>query len=590
MDEKKNRLNFFAINKLIFEILNKQEKKKFIVFTSLALLSLTLEALGITLFLPIMSYLVSPSIIENNEYFKLIKSYIIFSKDIYYFYLLISIFTLIFVLKNFVLIIINHWQLNFGNQIRVRISNIFFSNYLKQNINFFLDRDKSILSKYTHSETGNIKETIFLLGNFYSEILIIFFLVAFIIFFNSPLVIILLILCFSIGYLFDSVTKSKLRKAGSDRFERSNKTAKILMDAFRSLRDLKLYKKENIFFENFDTNNRIYGHATVKHDFILKLPRYFFESIALIFFCLLVILNLSINDDIQKTFVNLTVLFLITIRLLPSANKVATAFVGLRYVTPGITAMMKEYRLLTNSYDNKKNENKKIVSEFKKKIELKDVNFSYKTDSYIFKNLGLTIKKGEKIAIIGESGSGKTTFLDILTGFLNPSEGKIFFDDKEYEINEVSRLDLFGYVHQDVILFNDTIINNITLSNKTNSDYNVEELNKIYEYCKKAQIYDFIMSLPEKLFSKVGEDGINISGGQKQRLGIVRALAANSSVLILDEATNSLDNKTENNFYEILRELNKDLTIISINHKLKNKNFFDNIYELEDKNLKITTN
>ena len=160
MDEKKNRLNFFAINKLIFEILNKQEKKKFIVFTSLALLSLTLEALGITLFLPIMSYLVSPSIIENNEYFKLIKSYIIFSKDIYYFYLLISIFTLIFVLKNFVLIIINHWQLNFGNQIRVRISNIFFSNYLKQNINFFLDRDKSILSKYTHSETGNIKETI----------------------------------------------------------------------------------------------------------------------------------------------------------------------------------------------------------------------------------------------------------------------------------------------------------------------------------------------------------------------------------------------------------------------------------------------
>lgn len=585
MEQKGTKLKFLEINKLIFEILNKDEKKKFLVFVSLALLSLILEVLGITLFLPIMSYLISPEIIENNKYFILIKSYIYFERDIYYFYLLISAFTLIFVIKNFVLIAINYWQLNFGNQIRVRLSSIFFTNYLKQNINFYLDRDKSILSKYTHYETNHIKETIFLLGNFYSEILIIIFLVSFIIFFNNPLVIILLFACFLIAVIFDYITKSKLRRAGSERFERSNKTLKIIMDAFKSIRDVKLYRKENNFFNSFNYNNIIFGDATVKHGFILNLPRYFFESIALIFFLFLTILNLNINENVQETFVKLTVLFLITIRLLPSTNKVATAFVGLRYVSHGISEMIKEYKLINDPKTLEDFSNKKNIKNFKKNIKLRSIDFGYKNNDLIFEDLNLNINKGDKIALVGESGSGKTTFLDILTGFVKPTKGQIVIDEEEFKINDISRLDLFGYVHQDVILFNDTIINNITLSNKNKNEYNAKELETIYDYCKKAQIYDFIMSLPEGLFSHVGEDGLNISGGQKQRLGIVRALVANASILILDEATNSLDDKTEESFFEVLSDLNKQLTIISINHKLKNKSFFDHIYHLNKKNL-----
>ena len=585
MEEKGSKLKFFEINKLVFGILDKKEKKGFLFFVFLALFSLILEALGITLFLPIMSYLISPDILENNKYFLLLKEFIFFENEISYFYLLISVFTLIFVIKNFVLIIINYWQLNFGNQIRVRLSNIFFSSYLKQNISFYLDKDKSILSKYTHAETNHIKETIFLLGNFYSEIFIILLLVAFIIVFNNVLVIALLIACFSIAYLFDSITKSKLRKAGIERFENSNKTVKIIMDAFKSIRDLKLYKKENTFFKNFKKNNEIFGQATVKYGFISNLPRYFFESIALMFFFFLTILNLSINDNTQQAFVNLTVLFLITIRLLPSANKVATAFVGLRYVSHGIFEMLNEYKLITEMKAIDNISKKKTIKKFNESIELKTVDFFYERNKFIFKDLNLKIKKGDKIALVGESGSGKTTFLDILTGFVDPSKGKIIFDGNEYDINEISRLELFGYVHQDVILFNDTIINNITLSNKNKTDYDTQELNRIYNYCKKAQIYDFIMSSPDKLFSKVGEDGLNISGGQKQRIGIARALVSDASVLILDEATNSLDEKIEDNFFEVLNNLGGDLTIISINHKLKNKSFFNHIYELNQKKI-----
>ena len=165
---------------------------------------------------------------------------------------------------------IKFWK---SNKIK-NVKFVFFS-YLKQNISFFLDKDKTILSKYTHGETNNIKETIFHLGNFYSEIFIIFFLVGFIFVFNNSIVITLLIACFLIAYLFDSITKSRLRRAGQERFDRSNITVKVLMDSFKSIRDLKLYNKEEVFFKNFKKNNKIYGQATVNHGFILNLPRFF---------------------------------------------------------------------------------------------------------------------------------------------------------------------------------------------------------------------------------------------------------------------------------------------------------------------------
>ena len=588
--EKGINFNFFKTNKLIFNILNKKEKKNFLIFVILAFLSLVLEALGISLFLPIISYLISPQILSENKYFNTLQEVIYFEKDIYYFYLLISLFTFVFILKNIILILINYWQLNFGNQIRLRMSNLFFFSYLKQNISFFSDKDKTILSKYTHVETGNIKDTIFYLGNFYSEICIILFLVGFIFLFNNSMVISLLIACFIIAYLFDRITKPKLKRAGIERFNRSNITVKVLMDAFKSIRDLKLYNKEDVFYKNFEKNNKIFGQATVNHGFILNLPRFFFESVALLFFLFLTVLNLKFANNTEDVFVNLSVLFLITIRLLPSANKVAGAFVGLRYVSHGLYEMVNQFNQITNfnNLNDHKTQNK--VVKFERSIKLKPVDFGYDKKKKIFDNLNFEIKKGERIALVGESGSGKSTFLDIITGFVFPNKGKITIDDKEYNINEVSRLGLFGYVHQDVALFNDTIINNINLSNKSQKDYSDDELHKMYNYCKKAQIYEFVMSLPNKIFSKVGEDGLNISGGQKQRIGIARALAFNASVLILDEATNSLDQKTEESFFQTLENLDNDLTIISINHNLKNKEFFNNINELKDKNLKKLKN
>ena len=169
--DKFRKLNFFQINSIVFDILEKLERKKFITFVFLSFSCLFLEAIGITLFLPVLTYLVTPELVESNKYFIIADNYLDFSKDIYYFYLLMLVFTGVFLLKNIILIFVNYWIFNFGNQVRVRLSNTFFSKYLKQNLNFFNDRDKSVLTKYTFRETNHIKDTIYYLGNIYSELL-----------------------------------------------------------------------------------------------------------------------------------------------------------------------------------------------------------------------------------------------------------------------------------------------------------------------------------------------------------------------------------------------------------------------------------
>ena len=584
--EKLEKINFTEINSIVFNILNIKEKKKFITFIILTFCCLFLEAIGITLFLPVLTYLVSPEILESNKYFIMLDSYLNFSKPIHYFYFMMFAFTSAFVLKNIILVFINYWSINFGNQVRIRLSNTFFTQYLKQNLNFFNDKDKSVLTKYTYGETNHIKDTIYYLGNIYSEILIIFTLVAFIIYLNNATVILLLIGLIILAIIFDNFTKKILRKAGAARFKSSNIFVKTLTDGFKLIRDLKLYKKENIFLSKFQQSNISWGEAQLKFATIGILPRYFFETVAIIFFLILTLISVNNNfNNNEKVLIELSLLFLITIRLLPSINKVTTSLAGMRFVAPGLRTMYLEYNSILNFKNIKKNIIQNEVTVMNESIKLRNVNFFYDKNNLIFKNLNFDIFKGDKIALIGDSGSGKSTFLDILVGFLETQEGQLIIDGKEYDNNNISRNKLFGYVHQDVVLLNDNIINNISL--EIDKKYIKDEIEEIKNYCKKAQIFDFINNLPDGLFTIIGEDGVKLSGGQRQRLGIVRALYANPSILILDEATNSLDKKTENHFFQVLENLSKDLTIISINHKISNESFFKKMYFLKNNNFEL---
>ena len=205
---------------------------------------------------------------------------------------------------------------------------------------------------------------------------------------------------------------------------------------------------------------------------------------------------------------------------------------------------------------------------------MNDISYEYSQGSRVLNNVSVLLEKNKIIGLTGASGSGKTTLMDILSGLLDLQEGKIIVDGLELNSREHRNFtSVIGYVPQETFLMDDSIINNIILEKKQNIDQN-----KIENVCKKLGLYDFIMNLPENFKYSVGENAIRFSGGQKQRLGIARALYRDSQVLIFDEPTSSLDKYNEEKFMRLIKELSKDVTIIIISHSMNLKNIFDKTY------------
>lgn len=214
---------------------------------------------------------------------------------------------------------------------------------------------------------------------------------------------------------------------------------------------------------------------------------------------------------------------------------------------------------------------------FNRNIELKNVSFKYSSGQDIIKSLNLYINKGEMTAIIGPSGAGKTTIIDLILRLLRPHQGEILIDSLNVnDIDLKSWRDNIGYVSQDIFLLNDTIENNIRFYNNSLSHEDVIETSK------SANIYDFIETLPDKFNAIVGERGIQLSGGQRQRIVLARALARKPQILVLDEATSALDNESEHKIQEAIKNLRGKLTILVIAHRLTTVTHTDKILVLKD--------
>lgn len=273
-------------------------------------------------------------------------------------------------------------------------------------------------------------------------------------------------------------------------------------------------------------------------------------------------------------FISLVVI--VSVRLMPSTTRIIGSLQRLRYSQPLNEILTKEIK---NKFNINKEYFKGTTNEylpFKKEISFSKVSFSYDLKKPIIKNLNFKIKKNICIGIVGDSGSGKSTITDLIMGLLKPTSGEIKIDNIALKNNVGSWQNNISYVSQSPFFLNDSIEKNIAFGlplNKINRKL-------LVEVSKKAQIHDHINKLKFKFNTKIGESGINFSGGQLQRIAIARALYRKSEILILDEATNSLDYKSELMFFEFLKKLKKKLTIIIISHKSENLNICDQVLKI----------
>ena len=360
----------------------------------------------------------------------------------------------------------------------------------------------------------------------------------------------------------------------------TSKISKLITEGLNGINEVFLLGKERFFHSRLVGHNKTKAKISSNQITLGQIPRYYLEFIsivALVGFILIMIIN---DKDLNNIISIGGVFIAATFRVLPSINRIISNLQQIKYYKSSVDIVFRDLNLEGLPIVDKKDQTE--IS-FQYKLQLDQVSFSYpKSKSAIFENLNFELNYGEVIGIIGPSGVGKSTFTNLIVGFLNSFEGDFKVDGKRIDkSNTENWRKKLGYVSQSIFLTDDTIRANIAFGEEPDE---IDDL-RIEKAIKKAQLYSFIQGLPKKLDSVVGERGAQLSGGQQQRIGIARALYHEPKLLIMDEATSALDEETEKEVMKAVEGLKGEMTILIITHRLSTLSYCDKIYKVDQKKL-----
>ena len=556
--------------KKTLSILTNKNKKIFLLIIFFSIIKTFIELLSIGLLIPILTIL-SNSYKKNQIYINFpFFSHLNESQLLLVFVLF---FIIIYLVRTIYLIFFNIFSAKYSHNLYLEISEKLLNSYLKKKFTFFIQNNSAALVEDVASETNNFAVgTIGAYTTFFSNLILFLGICALLIFYNYNFIFIIIILFFVCGLVL-SLSKNKLSKLGKIRQLESYKMIQKLNEVIGSIKEIVLYSKSDFFINQVKKPLKNFSNAAVYKDAFTSITSPIVEFVVIIIFLNFFLYLIFYS---QKSFNEIIVIFGIffygTIRLLPTLLSMARSIQLIRFNFPATDKIF-------NSLPKNKKYNKIInypVINVLKNIIFKKVDFTYPQQNYpVLKNINLKVNIGDKIGIIGETGGGKTTLINLISGLLQPTKGKILinskkiFDSNKFKIN-------IGYVSQSVYLFDEDIISNITLSN----DLSKVKMDFIDGLLKNLNLDNF--KYKKHINKTLGERGIKISGGQIQRIGIARALYREPSLLILDEATNALDEKTENKILAYLFKKFKNKIIIFCTHKKKLLKYCNKIIEIKD--------
>ena len=566
----------------IFLIINKiniREKLKLIYIIFLNLISTVLEVLSIGLIFPVIIFLVKPfeEILQNNYVKIIIYKYNLETQIQLVFFSLVSIF-LVFLIKTVFISYKTLLEGKFIFDLRANIASRLLSNYLKIPYLNFTKKNSSVYIQNTINVTNQFIETVILpLITLLPEVFVIFAIIVFLLAIELKATLFSILIVLLPGYIFYKFFKNKIQVWGKLQQQNEKFSVFNLHQSLGSVKDIKVYKAEEFFINKFKYFAKSSASYVAKAHVLRILSRHYLELVAIVGLITFIFISLRGNDFVDIIPI-LGIFFASIIRLLPSANRIILALQLLRYGKEHTSILENELKLKIIEPNVKKIKN----LSFNKYIKFSNVSFGYSAKSIIFENLNLVIKKNSIIGITGVTGTGKSTFVNLLLGLYTPKKGKILIDNTELDFNFKNWIDKVSYVSQSIVLLDDTIARNIAFAIQNEKI----DLQKVKECCEIAELKKFIENSPKKYNTIVGEKGTNLSGGQIQRIGLARALyKQNSELIILDEATSSLDLVTEKKIVNKLRKFKKYKTIVIISHRKKILEICEKIYEVKNKKL-----
>ena len=567
--------------KKIFNLLSREQVNKYFFFIFLSFIAMILETLGIALIVPFIEALSSN---EINE--KLLKAFAYYgyspSSQNKLVMLLLGLMVFLYTVKALFLTFFSHKETKLLAETRVDLSNKLYNIYLNRPYSFHLNNNSAKLIR----NINEINLIVFVLKSsilLITEVIVFSGISIFILFYEPYGSLIVISFLGFFGFLFYKTIQNKLKSWGKIRQTHSGLSLKYLQEGFRSIKELKILQRINETIKTFTLNNKIINLAERRQNFVNSLPRIWLEWLAILGFILLIFYMILKGNELNQIVTLLGLFVVAAFRIMPSITRIMNAIQGIIYNKPVIDTIYNEFNL--NNKSSKKFLEEKFI--FEDEIELKNISFSYpNTQQKVINNLSLKIKKGTTIGLIGESGAGKTTLINLILGLLEPTEGNIKIDGKNIFDDVLNWQNQIGYVPQNIFLTDDSIKKNIALGLP---DEQIDK-NLINKAVNNAKLEKLIKSLHNGLNVKVGEFGDRLSGGQRQRISIARALYKNPKILILDECTNSLDINTESEIINEVNDLKGKKTIIMIAHRLSTLKKCDFVYELDSKGIKEKKN
>ncbi len=526
--------------------------------------------LGLGLILPLASTFIEPSFhlkIKNFLDLEIIDS--LDEKQI----TLVLIIGVIFIysIKHIFLLFFIFWKFTFTYNLQRDLTNNLLKKYLKKDYNYFVNKNSSELLR----NINNVEVIGSLIDQFLIVISEVFLLAAIILLllFIDPFSTCLLFVVFSIvGFTFFLFSRSKTKAWGEQRQHYMQIKIKIIQEILVSIKDIILLNKKTFFTKYFNENNNIYSKVGRNFEVIINLPRVVLEFIAIVLICSACLYLVLLYDNPVMSIPKIAIFAASGLRIMPSVSRLLAGLQYLNHHSAIITIIENEFK--------DKVSKKLKVTDFKKSInfenlvQIKNLTFNY-NNKKVLKNLNFNFKKNDFVGIVGPSGTGKTTLVNLMTGLLKPHKGKILCDKYDINQNIPAWQSLLGYVSQNNLLIDDTIAKNIALgSSEIEIDYLL--INKLL---KQVGLPNFISKKNNKF--KVGERASKLSGGQIQKILIARALYHKPKLLILDESTSNLDLKSENDILKLLKKLNNYITILIISHRDSTMKFCNKIIKLK---------